>query len=173
LVSPTPAAGEHFGWSISLSGDGNRALIGAPGGIPPYRATPGHAYVFERVGGVWSQSTPLSPAVAVPVDSYGLAVSLSADGSTALIGAPFEDTEAGLDGGSVYAFRFSSVIEPPQLFVERLGQSLILCWWPVAPGFGLEATDDLVSPAWSPVPGSSPVTIPLSATPKFYRLKKP
>jgi hypothetical protein len=173
LISPAPAALDHFGWSVSLSGDGNRALIGAPGEVPPFRASRGRAYVFERVGGVWSQSTLLSPAVAAPVDSYGLAVSLSADGTTALVGAPYVDTEAGLDAGSVYVFRLPPVIEPPQLFVERLGQSLILCWWPVAPGFGLEATDDLVSPAWSPVPGSSPVTIPLSGAPKFYRLKKP
>jgi hypothetical protein len=70
-------------------------------------------------------------------------------------------------------FQVSSPDGPPILFSQSSGNSVIISWWPEAPGFGLEATDHLTWPAWSPVAGSSPVTIPMTGPARFYRLKKP
>ena len=64
------------GWSVSLSADGNTAIVGGPwdGG--------GAAWVWTRSGGVWSQQgTKL-----VGSGSQGESVSLSADGNTAIVG---------------------------------------------------------------------------------------
>jgi hypothetical protein len=162
-------ARDYFGNSVSLSADGRRTLVGAFGADTSQGTNAGSAYLFERTESGWSQQVRLQAEDGASGDAFGNAVGLSGDGGTALAGA-----SGSLWGtGSAYVFRVSTPDGPPILSIESSGASGTISWWPVAPGFGLEATDDLVSPAWSPVPGSSPVTIPLSATPKFYRLKKP
>jgi Tectonin domain/FG-GAP repeat len=76
----------NFGQSVSLSGDGNTALVGGPGD----NNGAGAAWVFTRAsGGTWSQQgNKLVGSGSVPAQSgQGGAVSLSADGNTALVGA--------------------------------------------------------------------------------------
>lgn len=100
------ASGDKFGLSVALSADGSTALIGAP------RASvlAGAAWVFVRAGGGWVQQ---GPKLAGPAGSevaacaasedggekeegveepdecrFGRSVALSADGNTALVGAP-------------------------------------------------------------------------------------
>ena len=77
--------GDFFGFSVALSADGNTALIGAFG-----RSTrAGAAYVFTRPnsGSAYSQSQALTATGGVTNDRFGFSVALSADGSTALVGA--------------------------------------------------------------------------------------
>ena len=78
-----------------------------------------------------------------------------------------------LQGGFWPGIVVPSVGPAPTLFIQSSGSSVVISWSPVTPGFGLEATGDLSSPAWSSVSGSSPVTIPINATGRFYRLKQP
>ena len=81
----------EFGVYVALSADGNTALIGGPG--DDYGA--GAAWVFTRSDGVWSQQGPkLTGGGETEEDGFGVSVALSADGNTALIGAP------GDNGGS-------------------------------------------------------------------------
>jgi hypothetical protein len=84
------AAGESgeggFGSSVALSADGNTALIGAP-----YDSRDaGAAWVFTRSGSTWTQGNKLTGAGEVGEGDFGYAVALSADGSTALAGGPFD-----------------------------------------------------------------------------------
>ena len=73
-----------FGFSVSLSSNGAVALIGAPNTDAPK----GAAYVFARIGGVWIPQQKLQVIQPVPFSArFGSSVSLSSDGSTALIGA--------------------------------------------------------------------------------------
>lgn len=92
----------NFGNSVSLSADGNTALIGSDADNGTTPAT-GAAYVFVRTGMVWTQQQKLSGD-----DSeqgfFGRAVSLSADGSTALIGALAEDLNTNSEQGAAYVF---------------------------------------------------------------------
>ena len=53
LTAADGAAGDVFGWSVSLSG--NTALIGAPTSIFELPGGPGSAYIFQRSGGSWNQ----------------------------------------------------------------------------------------------------------------------
>jgi hypothetical protein len=89
--SDTPAAvftmagptNSQFGASVALSGDGQTALIGAP-------AAPtgdvGTAYLYTAAPG-WSNTPAASfSGTARPDEQFGLAVALSGDGQTALIG---------------------------------------------------------------------------------------
>ncbi len=75
------------GYSIAISGNGNRIAVGAPG---LNTSTPtGKVQIFEWGGSSWNQlGTDIS---GIASDEFGWAVSLSDDGSTLAIGAIFED----------------------------------------------------------------------------------
>ena len=88
LTASDGAAYNSFGFSVSLSGDGNTALIGAFYATVGANAAQGAAYVFVRSGGTWSQQQKLTASDGASNDNFGISVSLSADGSTAMIGAP-------------------------------------------------------------------------------------
>jgi hypothetical protein len=79
--------GAAFGDSVALSADGNTALIG---GLQDSDNV-GAAWVFTRTGSTWAQQgqklVPPPSLVGHPED-FGDSVALSADGNTALIGAP-------------------------------------------------------------------------------------
>lgn len=81
-------AGFGFGMSVALSADGNTALIGAPS----YGS--GATFVFTRSGGSWSQQGPALTTTDTAAD-FGWSVALSADGSTALIGAENDSSAEG------------------------------------------------------------------------------
>ncbi|MFT4525233.1 MAG: hypothetical protein ACI85F_001386 [Bacteroidia bacterium] len=80
------AAYDFSGWSVSLSADGNTVAIGAIGN--GYGFNSGHVRVYQNVGGSWSQIGQDIDGEAAD-DRSGFSVSLSADGNTVAIGAPF------------------------------------------------------------------------------------
>ncbi len=89
-----------FGSSVALSADGNTALIGgtADGGATGDDGS-GAAWVFTRTGSTWSQQG--AKLTGASQSGFGTSVALSADGSTALIGAPNDNNSAGT--ASVFA----------------------------------------------------------------------
>jgi hypothetical protein len=95
-------AGE-FGSAVALSGDGNTVLVGGPGdhgGI-------GAAWVFTRSGSSWTQQGGKLTATGESGNGQlGLAVALSANGNTALIGAPGDSptTPGGFGEGAAFVF---------------------------------------------------------------------
>ncbi|MGP0103482.1 MAG: FG-GAP repeat protein [Solirubrobacteraceae bacterium] len=109
-LAPSGEEGEHAGLSVALAADGNTALVGAPNEGP----AGGVVWVFERSGSEWVRSPE---PIAIPVAEgeatecvedpegeageegnecgFGRSVALSADGETALIGAPRVDVQVG------------------------------------------------------------------------------
>ena len=85
--------GGALGISVSLSGDGNTALVG---GYADNNLA-GAAWVYTRSASVWSQQAKLIGMGAVgPFGAgQGFSVSLSRDGNTAILGGPFDNAEAG------------------------------------------------------------------------------
>ncbi|HEX4437081.1 MAG TPA: hypothetical protein VH061_09830 [Solirubrobacteraceae bacterium] len=82
----------HFGRSVSLSSDGDTALITGPWDDHEE----GAAWVFTRSGGTWSQQGPkLLSGEAASREQFGRGAALSGDGATALIGAPGRDEGRG------------------------------------------------------------------------------
>jgi len=80
------------GWSVSLSADGNTAIVGGAG----YRSSAGAAWVWIRSGGVWTQQgDKLQGSGAIGNANQGNSVSLSADGNTAIVGGPNDNNQAG------------------------------------------------------------------------------
>ena len=84
--------GTRQGWSVSISSDGNKAIVGGSGdsnGI-------GAAWVYTRNGGVWTQQgNKLAGKGAVGSSNQGNSVSISSDGSTAIAGGPGDNSSAG------------------------------------------------------------------------------
>jgi len=95
---------DNFGTSVSLSSDGNRLAIGAPGndgnGI-----NSGHVRVYQWSGTAWVQ---LGADIDGEVyeDNSGTSVSLSSDGNRLAIGAPGNDGN-GINSGHVRVYQWS------------------------------------------------------------------
>jgi hypothetical protein len=107
LTALDKAEGDNFGYPVSLSANGKIALIGAWGND----SGKGAAYIFSQTRSPrrWQQRSRLSPAGGAyeyPTDGtlgtlFGYAASLSATGTTALIGA-IGSNEKGIDAGAAY-----------------------------------------------------------------------
>ncbi len=96
----TTAAGDWFGYALDM--DGDTAVIGAPFHDTVAGADAGTAYVFVRTGTTWAEQARLVAADGVLADQFGNAVAIN--GNTIVVGAPFDDTFAGANAGSVYVF---------------------------------------------------------------------
>jgi hypothetical protein len=100
----------HFGYSVALSADGNTALISGPND----NLDTGAAWVFTRSDATWTQHGPkLTANDESAYGFFGDSVSLSADGSIALIGGGRDN----LGAGAAWVFSLpllvgSSQVEP-------------------------------------------------------------
>ena len=92
LVGSGAVGNAQQGYSVSLSADGNTAIVGGNDD----NSAAGAAWVWTRSGGVWTQqSTKLVGSGAVGNANQGDSVSLSADGNTAIVGGPGDNSGAG------------------------------------------------------------------------------
>jgi hypothetical protein len=79
------------GCSVSISSDGNRAIVGGN----TDNNNSGAAWVFSRSGGVWTQQAKLTGSGAVGAAYQGTSVTISGDGSTVILGGPGDNSGAG------------------------------------------------------------------------------
>ena len=80
--------GDLFGFSVSMSGDGNTLVSGASG----ESNSAGAAYVFTRSGSTWAEFNLMKAKNPANNDEFGFSVSLSDDAGTMVVGAPGEDS---------------------------------------------------------------------------------
>jgi MBG domain (YGX type)/Bacterial Ig-like domain (group 3)/FG-GAP repeat len=100
-----PAGGaDFFGSSVALGADGATALVGAEFRTVDGKGATGAAYVFDRSGSSYSQTAELTASEGEAADYFGYSVALTADGSTALVGAPFHAVNGSPDAGAAYVF---------------------------------------------------------------------
>jgi len=110
IKASNPEDSDQFGRALSLNGDGNMLIIGAPmedsgaiginGDSSDNTATnAGAAYVFVRDNGTWFQQAYVKAPNTAPGDRFGGAVSLALD--VLAIGSPLENSNAtGVNGTS-------------------------------------------------------------------------
>jgi hypothetical protein len=115
LIGAGPNGGGHlFGASVALSSDGGTALIGDPGdGFQERRPNylRGAAWVYTRSGENWSQQGPkLVPAGIEECAEFGYSVALSADATTAIMGAPERKECFGESAGEVYIYSEEPIV---------------------------------------------------------------
>jgi hypothetical protein len=96
LLGEDAVAGAQQGRSVALSEDGNTALVGG------YRnnISQGAAWAFQRVGSAWSEQQKLVGTGGESFGEQGFGVALSADASTAVVGAP--GSGSGVGGAWVF-----------------------------------------------------------------------
>lgn len=91
-----------FGAALALNATGTTLAIGATGEASASTAINGDqsnnaaggagaVYIFTDNGATWAQSAYIKAGNAEPLDSFGAAIALSADGNTLAVGAPQED----------------------------------------------------------------------------------
>lgn len=103
----TPNLASNFGSTGALSGDGRVLLVGAPEAISGGVLNAGQVliYTYTGTGSVWSAPVVLSDPGATQYDEFGMAVALSADGQTALIGSR---TAGGGVSTTIYVYRLNA-----------------------------------------------------------------
>ena len=107
LVASDAVGAAQQGFSVSLSGDGNTAIIGGWGD----NSGVGAAWVYTRSGGVWTQQgTKLAGAGAIGPVSQGYSVSLSGDGNTAIVAGPGENNIVYTRTGGVWTQQGSKLV---------------------------------------------------------------
>ena len=97
LTAPSPSSGDLLGVGVALAGD--TAIVGASGAS----GLRGLAHVFARSSAGWGHEAELAATDAAPADNFGSSVALSADETTAVIGARNE-SELGNHAGAAYVF---------------------------------------------------------------------
>jgi|688.fasta_scaffold68842_1 hypothetical protein len=88
---------DWFGWSVSLSSDGLILAIGAPFN-DSVNTNSGQVRVYKYISGTWTQLGQVinaTPRNNTFNDNTGYTVSLSGDGLTLAIGAPYNDAPPG------------------------------------------------------------------------------
>jgi Putative Ig domain/FG-GAP repeat len=151
LVGTDVSGAAQQGASVALSADGNTAIVGGPGDTNGR----GAAWLYTRSGGgVWTQQgTKLSGADVSGAAQQGSSVSLSADGSTAIVGG------LGDGGGAGAAWVYvTASTAPPLVMIGPLPPATI----------GLPYSQTLTASGgtppyvWSVVSGALPNGIALS-----------
>jgi len=99
LIASDAAASDFFGISVAMSGD--TAVVGASFGDNPGGSNAGSAYVFIRIGTIWTEQAKLIASDAAASDAFGTSVAVSGD--TAVIGA-YQDDDGGSSSGSAYVY---------------------------------------------------------------------
>lgn len=155
LKAAHPDAGDELGWGYgaALSADGNTLAVGAPsedsnattinGDATNNSATDaGAVYVFVRTGGVWTQQAYIKGNNTEAGDKFGSKVSLSADGNTLAVGAPWEDSNtttingsgannSALNSGAAYVFVRSGTTWTQQAYIKASNAQADDVFWTV------------------------------------------
>jgi hypothetical protein len=95
LTASDGAANDHFGESVSISG--NTVVVGAPS-----VSGAGAAYVFTESGTIVTQTAKLTASDGEAHNEFGDSVSIS--GSTVVVGAPFATAGGDSQNGAAYVF---------------------------------------------------------------------
>jgi len=96
LTASDGAAGDYFGWSVSING--GYAIVGAHGDD----VRTGSAYMFETDGTDWSQKAKLTASDGAAENLFGDSVSITSN--VAIVGATWDD-DNGSKSGSAYVFQ--------------------------------------------------------------------
>ena len=104
LVASDAANGDNFGISVDISAEGDTIIVGSYLVSEPFFMV-GAAYVyqFDHSRTRWIEQAKLMASDRGPSDQFGVAVAISANGDTALIGAHKADG-LGSDTGAAYVF---------------------------------------------------------------------
>ncbi|MCC7160712.1 hypothetical protein IT399_03270, partial [Candidatus Nomurabacteria bacterium] len=119
LVGTGAVGNTSQGISVSLSSDGNTAIVG--GNIDA--SFKGAVWIFTRIDGVWSQQgNKLVGTGVVGTNIYqGTSVSISSDGNTAIVGGPGDDSNKGAAWIYTYVLSNNATVSSGEYTVSIIG----------------------------------------------------
>lgn len=126
---------DQFGFSVSLSNDGNTLAVGAQGEdgdattingtSNDLGSDSGAAYVFRFSNTGWAQEAYIKASNSGPGDLFGFSVSLSADGNTLAVGAATEDSDGtspandlSPSSGAAYIYKYENSVWTEQAYIK-------------------------------------------------------
>ncbi|MFI5253717.1 MAG: T9SS type A sorting domain-containing protein [Bacteroidota bacterium] len=108
LIGTGAVGGAAQGVSVSISADGNTALVGGEGDNNGIGAT----WTFTRNGGVWSQlGSKLVGTGGVGYTNQGISVAISGDGTTIMVGGNRDSTVGNAAVGAVWSY-YRNILSP-------------------------------------------------------------
>lgn len=101
LTSSVPSNNEYLA-SASMTPAGNIIAIGA---TRESGYGYGSAFIFEKSGSVWNQTSVLQSGVLdASENSFGASIALSSDGKTCIVGSPYSNNHSTTASGTAYIF---------------------------------------------------------------------
>src|SRR5262249_60960157 len=141
----TDALGPNTGFGSAVALDGDWLAVGAPDYSSYYSEGDGAVVIYQRIDGVWS-TTPFQVLYGPGGSSFGTALDLN--GTTLVIGAPFEQVPSGDssvqagavhvyalvngEGGPVLAGGDQPLPDPHPIHGEEVGAAVAAAWGVVA-----------------------------------------
>jgi hypothetical protein len=109
LIASDSIGEDWFGRTVSISADGDSALVGAnQTDIIMVGLNVGTAYYFTRSGSSWTEEFTINADDKASGDEYGWDVYISGDGEYGVIGAPKDNVGLFGDAGSAYIVGLTS-----------------------------------------------------------------
>lgn len=144
----------YQGISVSLSGDGNTALVGGDAD----NISVGAAWVYTRINGAWfQQGSKLVGTGVVGYSDQGFSVAISSDGSTALVGA--ENDSSNVGAAYVYTFNGAPALTSIRDIPADQGGKVRLRWTRSSLDTAGAVPQAITYGVWRRVPsGASPKT---------------
>lgn len=144
LVATNQRLDDQFGYSVSLSGDGNTLAAGAvfedfgsSGAHPDFQQGPslkidsGAVYIFARNGAGWDVQSYIKASNPGEDDLFGTSLALSENGNGLAIGAPGESSDAtstfatgvsqndlSAGSGAVYVYQRTGIVWAEQAYLK-------------------------------------------------------
>ena len=138
LVPSISNIGDVFGWAVSISGDGDTAVVTAIFNDElPGLSNTGRAHIFTRSGSTWTEQAVLEAPEPETNAFFGRSVSMSKDGNTVIVGARGENVGSESSAGAAYIFtrQGTSWILQTRLYAS---DALTNAWY----GYSSELDDD-------------------------------
>jgi hypothetical protein len=117
LLASDGFTNDRFGTSVAIEGD--TLLVGAPGASVPGVSNCGAVYVFEKLGGLWTQTHKVTAIAPASGDEFGYAVSLS--GSTMAAGARSRDVDGGV---FVFVESGGTWVQEAEILIKKPGNPI-------------------------------------------------
>ena len=96
ITASDGVSGDRFGVSVSINSDGCRVIVGANFNDDDK----GSAYIFKRIGVVWTEEQKILASDGAVSDNFEISVSINSDSLRVIVGA----SRYGDDRGSAYIF---------------------------------------------------------------------
>lgn len=104
ILSPDTVNETRFGEKISISGNGDRIIVGSRSATVSGQSSAGKAYVFVRTGTTWTVEATLTNATPATNDQFGSSVAIDTSGTRVAIGSPYKNVPGNNAAGEITVF---------------------------------------------------------------------